>query len=83
MMALSKSFQSSENVFLGETWCWPKPKLPSMPAAKPYTETLKWDGRSVVAVSLNAKPDWASVIDSEAGGVWGGVVSGWALANPE
>ena len=54
-----------------------------MPAAKPYTETLKWDGRSVVAVSLNAKPDWASVIDSEAGGVWGVVVSGWALANPE
>ena len=83
MMALSKSFQTSENVILGETWCWPKPKLPSMPAAKPYTETLKWDGRSVVAVSLIAKPDWASVSDSEVGCVWDVAVSELALANPE
>ena len=83
MMALSKSFQTSENVIRGETWCGPKPKLPSMPAAKPYTETLKWDGRGIVATSLSAKSGGASVVDTEEGCVWAAVVSGLALANSE
>lgn len=82
-MALSKSFQTSENVILGDTWCWPKPKLPSMPAAKPYTETLKRDGWGAVAASLNAKSVGASVVDMEAACVWAVVVSGLALASAE
>ena len=83
MMALSKSFQTSENVIRGETWCGPKPKLPSMPAAKPYTETRKWDGRGAVVAPLNAKSGGASVVDTEEGCVLAAVVSGLALANPE